>query len=507
MISEPSCRPVPGEVAAFVSAGRAALGVCGRADEWDAGARVAVLAELGRVEALAARMRAVVVTAEQRAGTWSLGGDRDLAGFVGRISHEGRGAGFAQVQQAETLSAMPAVADALVDGPVTAAHVAQIAKAAAASAVLAVELATPEGQGRVVALAGRLDGSEFGKALRQMSASLDPATRQREHDEQWSRRYLNLSHTPGGTLVKGLLDSVAGHELAKALDALCPRPAKDDERDRAQRRADALVTMARKIVTDKKTTPDAVAPVQAIITLSEQTWVALRATRGDVDAGCDRAGNQAAGCDRAGHEDAGCDEAGREKAGCDEAGRETVGNDAAASAPMTAPPAGSALDVIGRLQGVAPVLDEDGWAWPASEIGRALCDCTLTRVVLNAAGQPLDLGRGERLFTQNQWLALYASGRTTCAVDGCTMPLRFTELHHMRWWQEHHGRTDMANLAPECTFHHQEIHRLGLTAARRPDGTYEHRHPDGRLYGGALPGDGPPEQSFPPGAQPVLLTA
>jgi hypothetical protein len=447
-----------GEVAAFVAAGRAALGACERADEWGAGARAVALVELGRVESLAARMRAAILTAERQAGTWSLRGDRDLAGFVGRVSHQGRGAGIAQVQQAEALSAMPTVADALVDGPVTAAHVAQIAKATTASAVLAAELATPEGQGQVVALARRLDGAEFGKALRQLSASLDPATRQREHDEQWAGRYLNLSHTPGGTLIKGSLDSVAGYQLAKALDALCPRPAKGDDRDRGQRQADALGTMARRILTDKKAIPDAVAPVQAIVTLSEATWVALRGTR---------------------------------------AGAADVG-------PMAAP--GSAVDVLDRLRGAPPVVDEDGRAWPASEIGRALCDCALTRVVLNAAGQPLDLGRGERLFTRNQWLALYASGRTTCGTDGCTMPFRFTELHHMRWWEGHDGRTDMANMAPECTFHHQEIHRLGLTVTRRPDGSYEHRHPDGRLYGGALPGDEPPGPSPIPGEQPALWT-
>ncbi len=477
MLGDASRRPVPAEVAAFVTAGRAALRACGPAEEWDAGARAAVLAELGRVEALAARMRSVIVSAEQRAGTWSLRGDRDLAGFVGRVSHEGRAAGIAHVQQAATLSVMPTVADALVDGPVTAAHVAQIARAATASPALAAELVTPEGQGRVVALAARLDGSEFGKALRQLSAALDPATRQREHDEQWARRYLNLCHTPGGTLVRGLLDSVAGHELAKALDALCPRPAKDDDRDRGQRNADALCTMARRIVTDTKTTPDAVAPVQVVLTFSEPTWAALRAT------GPDATPRSAA------------------------AAPVPATGPATATAPVVVPAAGSALDLVERLRGVAPVLDEDGRAWPAGEIGRALCDCALTRVVLDAAGQALDLGRGERLFTQNQWLALYASGVRTCAVDGCTMPLRFTELHHMRWWHGHGGRTDIANLAPECLFHHQQIHQLGLTVSRRPDGSYEHRHPDGRLYGGALGGDEWPERAAAPDERPVPATA
>ena len=161
-----------------------------------------------------------------------------------------------------------------------------------------------------------------------------------------------------------------------------------------------------------------------------------------------------------------------------------------------AAPRGSALDVLDRLRGVDPVLDESGCPWPASEIARALCDCTLTRAVVGAADQPLNLGRDERLFKRSHWLALYASGVRTCAVDGCGMPIAFTELHHMRWWEGQNGRTDLANCAAECTFHHHEIHRLGITVTRRPDGTYEHRLPDGRLYGGALPGDDSPASVY-----------
>ena len=219
-----SCPPVPAEVTAWVATGRAVVAIAERADVWDAGVRRAVLGEFDRVERLVAAARSRVVTAEREAGTWSLRGDRDLAGFVGRESHQGRGAGMAAVGQAATLAAMPTVAEALMDGPVTTKHVAEITRAAANSPALAAELATPEGQASVVELASRLDGGQFGKALAQLGASLDPAQRQRSHDEQRANRSFTWTHTPSGTLVKGRLDSVAGHQLAKAIDALCPRP-------------------------------------------------------------------------------------------------------------------------------------------------------------------------------------------------------------------------------------------------------------------------------------------
>ncbi len=429
-----SAPDVPPELAAWVSTGRAALAVADRADEWQAGTRRAALAELDRVEAIAVSMRAKIVTSERNAGTWSLRGDRDLAGFLGRESHQGRGAGFAVVGQAETLTAMPAVAEALVDGPVTPRHLQELTRASVASPKLAEQLVTPEGQAQVLELARRFDGSDFGRQLKAMSASVDPATRQRQHDEQRANRFLNVSHTSGGALVKGRLDSVAGYKFQKVLDAFSPRPAADDERSREQRQADALMVAVDRALADRATTPGAHAPVEAIVTITEETWAALRAARDSFDEAR----------------------------------------------------AGSAGDLIAALAGVDPVLDETRAPWPASEVGRALCDCALTRAVVDAFGQVLDLGRGERLFQRQHWLALLAAGITTCAWPGCGMPLRYTELHHLAWWDRDDGTTSLANCAPYCSFHHHEIHRRDIRITRGAGGLLQHRHPDGRPCGGTL---------------------
>ncbi len=342
-------------------------------------------------------------------------------------------------------------------------------------------------------LARRFDGSEFGKQLRAMSAALDPATRQREHDEQRAGRYLTIAHTPGGTLVKAQLDNVLGRELAKVLNAHNPRPAVDDERDRGQRLADALGTMVRRLLSDKGTSAGSTAPVQAVITFTQETWAGLRGPRAAGARPAGTGGNRSVGT--GGNRSVGVGGDRPAGTGGNPSARAGGGEPeltAAARAQAPVAPRGSALDVLDRLRGVDPVLDEGGNPWPASEIARALCDCTLTRAVVGSGDQPLNLGRDQRLFTRAHWLALHASGVRSCSVDGCDMPLAFTELHHMRWWDAQAGRTDLANCAPECTFHHHEVHRLALTVSRRPDGTYEHRRPDGRLYGGAPPGGDPP---------------
>jgi hypothetical protein len=64
------------------------------------------------------------------------------------------------------------------------------------------------------------------------------------------------------------------------------------------------------------------------------------------------------------------------------------------------------------------------------------------------------------------------------------MPLRFTELHHLSWWKRDEGKTDLANCAPYCSYHHHELHSLDLRVRRLANGSYEHRRPNGRLYGG-----------------------
>jgi hypothetical protein len=494
MTTQPvSAAQLPPECAAADAALRAVLEATRRSDEWAAPTRQAVLGWLAKHRDLVAAVEAKVLTAEREARTWSLRGDRDLAGFVGRQTHAGRGAGMAAVAQAGTLAALPTVADALVDGPVTATHIAQITRATTACPALAAELATPAGQHQVVALARRLDGSDFGKALAQLSASLDPASRQRSHDEQRANRSFAWTHTPSGTLIKGRLDSVAGHKLAKVIDALCPRPALDDDRSREQRQADALAAMVDRVATDKNTTPGAVAPVQAVLTMTQETWAALRAEYHAAPSA--RGRTHRPDSTRDAHPDAEAPMAGHgHGAGLDAATTTRV-----ATGQSGAP--GSAFGLVGRLKDVAPVTDETGQAWPASEIARALCDCTLTRAVVGAPDVELNLGREARTFKRQHWLALYAAGVTGCSIDACAIPLAYTELHHIRWWYEHDGLTNIANCLPYCSFHHHEIHRNGISVTRLPGGEIEHRYPDGRIYG-ALPPVGAPAVGAPPGSTP-----
>ncbi len=411
------------------------------AEQWSHAQRRQGLSDLDAAASAITAMRADLLNAEREAGTWAARGERDFASWVGRASRQSRYDGFAQVGQAATLAAMPAVADALVDGPVTPGHVRQLSRATSSSPLLAAQLTTAGGQAELVQLAGRLDAREFGRALTRLGAQLDPAARQRDHDAQRRARFLNLSHGPEGTRVKGLLDSIAGNRLQRAIDALCPRPALDDDRDRPQRRADALAAMADRVLDDAGTTPGSVAPPQVMLLIREESWAALRSPRSD-DRGV--------------------------------------------------PTGGSTADVVGRLRGVSPVTDEDGSVWPASEVAKALCDCEVTRLVLDAAGVPVDEGAAKRLFTVHQRKAIIGRDGGGCAFPGCAMPARYTQLHHITWWSRRR-RTDLVDGVQLCEHDHGRVHNDDIAISRNGRREYVFAYPDGRLVpGSAAPDESPP---------------
>ncbi|WP_309104717.1 DUF222 domain-containing protein [Microbacterium sp.] len=86
--------------------------------------------------------------------------------------------------------------------------------------------------------------------------------------------------------------------------------------------------------------------------------------------------------------------------------------------------------------------------------------------VLGGDSEILDWGREKRLFTRAQRLALVERDGG-CAM--CGLPPEMTKAHHIRWWQRHHGRTDLANGVLLCESCHHRIHDNGWEI--RVDGT------------------------------------
>jgi 5-methylcytosine-specific restriction protein A len=92
-------------------------------------------------------------------------------------------------------------------------------------------------------------------------------------------------------------------------------------------------------------------------------------------------------------------------------------------------------------------------------------------IVLDGAGQPLDVGRASRTVPDGLRRAVTARDRG-CAHPGCTRPPSWCHIHHIHPW-EHGGATALNNLVMLCTLHHREIHTSEWSVRIAPDGQPE----------------------------------
>ena len=110
------------------------------------------------------------------------------------------------------------------------------------------------------------------------------------------------------------------------------------------------------------------------------------------------------------------------------------------------------------VRGVCETID--GIALPVSTVRRLCCDADVFPTVLGADGEALDVGRTRRTATRSQRRALAAMHRS-CVHPDCSIGFDACRIHHVRFWTEHHGPSDLDNLIPLCARHHHAVHDGG----------------------------------------------
>jgi hypothetical protein len=115
-----------------------------------------------------------------------------------------------------------------------------------------------------------------------------------------------------------------------------------------------------------------------------------------------------------------------------------------------------------------------GWGLPLpyATLARLCCDPAIARVILNADGVPLNLGRTERLVTPGLRRAIVARDKG-CAFPSCDRPAEWCHVHHIKQWQRDGGTTEIDNLVLVCDHHHRLLHHSDWTVQLGPD-----RHPE-----------------------------
>ncbi|HEY4269539.1 MAG TPA: DUF222 domain-containing protein [Galbitalea sp.] len=116
----------------------------------------------------------------------------------------------------------------------------------------------------------------------------------------------------------------------------------------------------------------------------------------------------------------------------------------------------------------------DGQADPLSiqTVERLVCGGAVERVVFDdTSGQPLDVGRSQRLFTarQREALAVRDGG---CRMPECDRPPSWTEAHHIKFWSRDHGESNTADGILLCRHHHLLCHNAEWEIERDDGGRY-----------------------------------
>ena len=278
-----------------LTAGAPGTGAAG----WEHGAREAVISGLDAAIQSLTLYRGQVLLAHKDDGRWGTALDRDFADWRARSTGAGRGPAVGELQIAEGLQAMPEVADAVAGGDLTLEHARALTRLRA-TASEEVKAALEAGAGAdLLEKAKSLSAPELAREAKKVAATIDAHAAQDRYDAVWRRRSVTTHRSAGGRAGAWFLDDIGGTIVETALDAIVGKPAKDDVRTREQRRADALVTMASRVLQVGADRNGAQIRPHLALIVSEETWDAnlrrRQATREGRPAG-DRCGRRLAGC-------------------------------------------------------------------------------------------------------------------------------------------------------------------------------------------------------------------
>ncbi|WP_158277164.1 HNH endonuclease signature motif containing protein [Serinibacter arcticus] len=407
-----------GDRAGVRAGGRALAAVArGRARARRGEALTATLRVLDESVSVLQAARSGVVSMAKADGSWRTGRARTFAEWRAQATRQGRGAATAEERTADALAQLPLVKAATQDGAVTMGHAEVIGQVLAGSSertrerMVAVER-------ELLAAATAVTPPELRRSLTAMASAMEADSADHGFGAVRARRYLRLSSKDGGVRIEGLLDPVAGETLRTALDALRPVPAAGDERTGEQRTADAIEAMASNALSSGAYKAGAQVRPHLSILVPADTWLLLTVRRRQL---------------------------------CASAGGERAGRSGAAFAA-------SGLDVEPQLAQL-----QDGTLIPFAALDVLACDALLQRVVLDAEGSPLDVGRTQRTFHEDLRRAILTRDRH-CQFPGCTLRATWCEVHHLQFW-ENDGPTSLTNGITLCSRHHHAVHDDNLTIA------------------------------------------
>ena len=384
---------------------------------------------VAELKAQLAALESEIVAAYDASGDWQVSGYRTVGAALTHRARIRRSEANQTVQLARSLKAMPVVSDALSNGEISLCHARRLAKASTRNSFSDVEpLLCDHARG--------LSYAAFDKAVSYWEHLVD--TNAAEHDATFKeqRREFHASMTFDGMgRLDGWLDPISFEEFRNALDRieaeLFNNDLKDAQADHAdkhaaelwrtpaQRRADALIEMARRAtaVPEGAKTPEPL----VIIHMDKPTFeTGLNQTLGPTLYTNPSPPNQPPP-------------------------PETNRGDTSTGKLCE-------TDRGDMLTGRLCETDSGAVITPTQGVEQALKG-HIRRLVYQSPSVILDYGRSTRLFTGALRQAIQARDRT-CRHPGCDLPARLCEIDHITEWQ-HGGTTTHTNAATRCSYHHR----------------------------------------------------
>jgi len=126
-------------------------------------------------------------------------------------------------------------------------------------------------------------------------------------------------------------------------------------------------------------------------------------------------------------------------------------------------------------------------------VERLACATGTIAITVDHDGQPLNLGREQRLYSRSQRIAL-AARDGGCRWPGCERPPSWCEAHHIEHWHRDGGRTDVADGILLCRHHHMLTHNNGWRIERAGPSYLLHPPGDNERAGAPLDAPAHPRQ-------------
>ncbi|MDQ6882635.1 MAG: HNH endonuclease [Candidatus Dormibacteraeota bacterium] len=178
----------------------------------------------------------------EKSGAWASDGSLSIVAWLRSHGKLSGGAAMERVAIARQLAQLPQTEKAFQRGELGYQHVAIMTRTAEHVGIAAVQKA----ESTLLAQAQSHDPGQFVTIAKEFEHRTDAEAALRESNRAFGRRCLHLSEPRDGLVhLDGLLDAEGGATLKTALDKLMPPPSKTDDRTAEQRRADAMVDLAR----------------------------------------------------------------------------------------------------------------------------------------------------------------------------------------------------------------------------------------------------------------------